>query len=218
MTKQLFIAFGFTASLLLAGCSSQTTEPEQYSGFLSDYSMLKPATSASGAPVLRWVAPGLDLQHYSSVLVEKPQFYPKPQPNEQVSQKTLDDIANYLQLALQRELSGRMRIVNQADRDTLVLRSAISAVNVSPEGLKAYEVIPIALVVAAASSAAGTRDENSTIFIEMQALDGETSKPVAEVVRKGSGLQLENDSTQLTLKDIKPVLDVWAKDARNFKP
>lgn len=218
MTKQLFIAFGFTASLLLAGCSSQTTEPEQYSGFLSDYSMLKPATSASGAPVLRWVAPGLDLRRYSSVLVEKPQFYPKPQPNEQVSQKTLDDIANYLQLALQRELSGRMRIVNQADRDTLVLRSAISAVNVSPEGLKAYEVIPIALVVAAASSAAGTRDENSTIFIEMQALDGETSKPVAEVVRKGSGLQLENDSTQLTLKDIKPVLDVWAKDARNFKP
>jgi hypothetical protein len=52
----------------------------------------------------------------------------------------------------------------------------------------------------------------------MQALDGATSKPVAEIVRKGTGLSLENDSTQLTVKDLKPVLDVWAKDARNFKP
>lgn len=218
MTKHLFTAFALTTSLLLASCSSQTTKPEQYSGFLGDYSILKPATSPSGAPVLRWVAPGLDLQRYSSVLVEKPQFYPRPQPSAQVSQKTLDDIANYLQQAMQRELGGRLRIVTEADKDTLVLRSAISAVNVSPEGLKVYEVIPIALVVAAASAAAGTRDEDSSIFIEMQALDGGTSKPVAEVVRKGSGLQLENDSTQLTLKDIQPVLDVWAKDAHNFKP
>ena len=42
--------------LLLAGCASKTTQPSQYSGFLSDYSQLQPATSASGAPVLRWVS------------------------------------------------------------------------------------------------------------------------------------------------------------------
>lgn len=218
MSKQFFASVAVSAGLLLAGCSSSTTQPDQYSGFLPDYSVLKPATSASGAPVMRWVQPGLDLNKYSSVYVEKPQFYPKPKPSDQVSQKALKDISDYLQKAMERELAGRMRIVNQPDSDTLVLRSAITAVDTSAKGLQFYEVIPIALAVAAATAAAGTRDEDTTIFVEMQALDGATSKPVAEVVRKGTGLRLENDTTQLTVKDLEPVLNTWAKDARNFKP
>lgn len=212
------LALGLSVTLLLAGCASKTTQPSQYSGFLSDYSQLQPAQSASGVPVMRWVSPDFDLQRYRSVLVEKPVFYPAPTPSEQVSQKTLDEIANYLQQAMQLELAGRLRIVEQSDQDTLVLRTAISAVNLSPEGLKVYEVIPIALVAAAASTAAGTRDLNTDIYVELEAIDGRNSQPMARVVRKGHGLQLENDSTQLSLKDIKPALDAWAKDARNFKP
>ncbi|MGB4072675.1 DUF3313 domain-containing protein [Pseudomonas sp.] len=212
------LALGLSVTLLLAGCASKTTQPEQYSGFLSDYSQLQPAQSASGAPVLRWVSPDFKAQNYRSVLVEKPVFYPAPTPSEQVSQKTLDEIASYLQQAMQLELAGQYRVVQQADQDTLVLRSAISAVNLSAEGLKVYEVIPIALVAAATSTAIGTRDLNTNIYVELEAIDGRTSKPMTRVVRKGHGLQLENDSTQLSLKDIKPALDAWAKDARNFKP
>lgn len=218
MTRQLLASFALTSSLLLAGCSSSTTQPDQYSGFLPDYSILKPATSASGAPVMRWVKPGLDLNQYRAVLVEKPQFFPRPKPSDQVSQKTLNDIADFLQKAMQRELAGKLQIVNQPGQGVLVLRSAITAVDVSAEGLKVYEVVPIALAVAAASTAAGTRDEDTNIYVEMQVLDGATGKPVAEIVRKGTGLQLENNSTQLTVKDLEPVLNTWAKDARNFKP
>lgn len=218
MTRQLLASFAMTTSLLLAGCSSSTTQPDQYSGFLPDYSILKPATSASGAPVMRWVKPGLDLNQYNAVLVEKPQYYPKPKPSEQVNQKTLNDVADFLQKAMQRELAGRLKIVDQAGQGVLVLRSAITAVDVSAQGLQVYEVIPIALAVAAASTAAGTRDEDTNIYVEMQVLDGATGKPVAEIVRKGTGLQLENDKTQLTVKDLEPVLNTWAKDARNFKP
>lgn len=206
-----------SASVLLAGCTSNTPTPSQYSGFLSDYSQLQPTQSPSGATVMRWVAPDFQLANYSSVLVEKPLFYPAPTPSAQVSQQTLNDIASYLQQAIRLELAPRMRIVEQADRDTLVLRSAITAVNLSPEGLKVYEVIPIALVAAAASTAAGTRDLNTEIYVELEAIDGSNSKPMARVVRKGHGLQLENNSTQLRLDDITPALDTWAKDARDFK-
>lgn len=212
------LALSLSVTLLLAGCASKTTQPSQYSGFLSDYSQLQPAQSASGAPVMRWVSPDFKAQNYRSVLVEKPVFYPAPTPSEQVSQKTLNDIASYLQQAMQLELAGQYRVVEQADQDTLVLRSAISAVNLSAEGLKVYEVVPVALLAAAASTAAGTRDLNTNIYVELEAIDGRNSQPMARVVRKGHGLQLENDSTQLSLKDIKPALDVWAKDARNFKP
>lgn len=212
------LALSLSVTLLLAGCASKTTQPSQYSGFLSDYSQLQPAQSASGAPVMRWVSPDFKPENYRSVLVEKPVFYPAPTPNDQVSQQTLNEITNYLQQAIRLELAGRMKIVEQADQDTLVLRTAITAVNLSPEGLKVYEVIPIALLAAAASTAAGTRDLNTNIYVELEAIDGRTSKPMTRVVRKGHGLQLENDSTQLSLKDIKPALDTWAKDARNFKP
>ena len=212
------LGLAFSAALLLAGCASKTTQPSQYSGFLSDYSQLQPAQSASGAPVMRWVSPDFKPENYRSVLVERPVFYPAPTPSAQVSQQTLDEIALYLQQAMRLELAGRLKVVEYADQETLVLRSAISAVNLSPEGLKVYEVIPIALVAAAASTAAGTRDLNTNIYVELEAIDGRNSQTMARVVRKGHGLQLENDSTQLSLKDIKPALDVWAKDARNFKP
>ena len=215
MLKTLGLAL--SASVLLAGCASNTPAPSQYSGFLSDYSQLQPTQSPSGATVMRWIAPDFQLANYSSVLVEKPLFYPAPTPSAQVSQQTLNDIANYLQQAIRLELAGRMRIVEQADRDTLVLRSAITAVNLSPEGLKVYEVIPVALVAAAASTAAGTRDLNTEVYVELEAIDGSNSKPMVRVVRKGHGLQLENDSTQLRLDDITPALDTWAKDARDFK-
>ena len=94
-----------SATLLLAGCASQTPTPSEYSGFLSDYSQLKPAQSASGAPVMRWVSPDFTLEKYRSVLVERPHFYPAPTPNAQVSQQTLDEIALYLQQAMRLELA-----------------------------------------------------------------------------------------------------------------
>jgi hypothetical protein len=79
-------------------------------------------------------------------------------------------------------------------------------------------VVPVALVAAAASTAAGTRDLNTEVYVELEVIDGRTSQPMTRVVRKGHGLQLENDSTQLQLNDIKPALDTWAQDARLFKP
>ncbi len=218
MMKFSALSLVLSSALLLAGCASKTPTPSQYSGFLSDYSQLQPAQSASGAPVMRWVSADFNIENYRSVLVERPQFYPAPTPHSQVSQQTLDDIALYLQQAIRLELAGRLRVVEHADRDTLVLRSAITAVNLSPEGLKVYEVVPVARVAAAASTAAGTRDLNTEVYVELEVIDGRTSHPMTRVVRKGHGLQLENDSTQLQLNDIKPALDTWAQDARLFKP
>ncbi|MBP5090194.1 DUF3313 family protein, partial [Pseudomonas chlororaphis] len=50
------------ASLGLVGCSSNITQPDEYSGFLGDYSQLKEAKSPSGVEVMRWVDPKLDLK------------------------------------------------------------------------------------------------------------------------------------------------------------
>jgi hypothetical protein len=212
------LCLGLLAGVLLAGCASQTTQPSQYSGFLADYSQLRPTTSASGAPVLRWVSPDFKDADYRSVYVEQPVFHPAPKPSDQVSQDTLDRVADYLRQAIAREVSQRMPVVDTPDRDSLVLRSAITGVDVSAEGLHAYEVIPVALVLAAANTAAGTRDRDTVIYVEMEAVAARDGRPMVRVVRKGHGLQLENSDTRLTLDDLKPALDAWARDARSFKP
>ncbi|MCY1549329.1 hypothetical protein D9M68_854920 [compost metagenome] len=75
-------------------------------------------------------------------------------------------------------------------------------------------MIPIALVVAATSTAIGARDQQVEIATEAMFLDGGNSKLLAEVVRQGTGESLENKEAVLSVQNIKPVIDGWASDMR----
>lgn len=212
MKHALIVGTLCLAGLGLAGCSSSTVKPEEYSGFLHDYSQLKEDKSPSGATVMRWIDPKLDLARYSSVYVEPSQFYPKPQPTDKIPQTTLNGITRYYDAALKRELGKSLTLANGPGPGVIVVRPAITAVSSKTEGLKPYEVIPIALVAAAVSTASGIRDQETDIATEAQFLDGGNNKVLAQVVRKGSGKPLENDSQVMTADDVKAVLDGWAAD------
>jgi hypothetical protein len=202
------------AMLGIGGCASSRVDPAQYSGFLKDYSLLKPAESATGAPVMRWIDPEVKLGKYTQVYIEPSQFFPPPQPTAVIPAQTLQAITRYFDTALRRELGKNLPLASGPGPDTLIVRPAITAVSTSTEGLKPYEVIPLALVAAAVNTATGGRDQNVEIATEAAFLDADTHKVLAQVVRKGSGTPLENDKTQLTLDSVKPVLDGWAKDLR----
>ncbi|QKE64516.1 DUF3313 domain-containing protein [Aquipseudomonas campi] len=202
------------ASLLLSGCASTLVEPTQYSGFLQDYSRLSEQTSPSGVKVARWVDPNLDISRYTQVYIEPSQFHPRPQPNSRIPQATLNDVTSYYDQALRRELSKVISIADSPSSSALVIRPAITAVSAETEGLQPYEVIPIALVLAAATTAAGQRDQQVEIATEASFVDGGSSKVVAEVVRKGAGTNLENSKQVLSANDVKPVIDGWASDMR----
>jgi len=202
------------ALLALAACSSNRVDPSQYSGFLNDYSRLQPAESISGQPVMRWIDPNIKARDYNQVFIEPSQFYPKPQATSVISTQTLQAITRYFNDAMRRELGSVMTLAKAPGPGTIVVRPAITAVSTHTEGLKPYEVIPIALVAAAVNTAAGGRDQAVDIAVEAAFLDGANQKVLAQVVRKGSGKELENDTQQLTLEDVKPVLDGWASDMR----
>ncbi|HGY2299322.1 TPA: DUF3313 domain-containing protein [Pseudomonas putida] len=203
------------AALLAVGaCSSNRVDPKDYSGFLKDYSRLQEAKSPSGAPVMRWIDPKVNINQYSQVFIEPSQFYPKPQPTPVISAQTLGEITRYFNEALRREIGGVMPLANGPGPGVIVVRPAITAVSTSNEGLKPYEVIPIALIAAGVNTAAGGRDQDVDVAVEAAFLDGANQKVLAQVVRKGAGQELENDTQKLTLNDVKPVLDGWAKDMR----
>lgn len=199
---------------LLFGCSSNKVSSEDYSGFLSNYSHLSEQENASGAKVMSWVDPNLNLGRYTSVYIEPTQYFPKPAPTDKVSQQTLDQISAYYTQVLKREFGQVLPVVNQPASDSLVVRAAITGVSSHTQSLRAYEVIPIALISAGVSTAVGIRDQDTVIATEADFLDGRTSKEVAQVVRKGTGQPLENDKQAMTANDVKGVLDGWAKDMR----
>ena len=205
------LAIGLS-SLLLAGCSSNLSKPEDYSGFLKDYSRLKEAKSPSGAPVMRWVDPQLDSKAYTSVYIEPSQLYPKPAPTQQIPAGTLKGITDYYDQALKRELGKSLPLAQGPGPGVIVVRPASTGVSSKTEGLKPYEVIPVALVAAAVSTASGIRDQETDIATEAVFLDGGNQKVLAQVVRKGTGKPLENTSQQMKPDDVKAVIDGWASD------
>ncbi|WP_448110954.1 DUF3313 domain-containing protein [Pseudomonas lini] len=200
------------ASIGVVGCSSKVVEPDQYSGFLKDYSQLKEAKSPSGAVVMRWMDPKLDINKFTSIYIEPTQLYPKPQPTAKIPQTTLNGITSYYDQALKREVSKSLPLASGPGPGVLVMRAAITAVSSKTEGLKPYEVIPIALVAAAVSTATGIRDQETDLATEAVLLDGGNNKVLAQVVRKGTGKPLENSDQVMKPNDVKNVIDGWASD------
>ncbi|MBV4484814.1 DUF3313 domain-containing protein [Pseudomonas sp. SWRI153] len=200
------------ATLGVVGCSSKTVAPDQYSGFLKDYSQLKETKSPSGAEVMRWMDPKLDINKYTSVYVEPSQLYPKPQATAKIPQQTLNGITSYYDQALKREIGKSLPLATGPGPGVIVVRPAITAVSSKTEGLHVYEVIPIALVAAAVSTATGIRDQETTLATEAVFMDGASNQVVAQVVRKGTGKPLDNSSQVMKADDMKTVIDGWAAD------
>lgn len=212
MKLALMIGTACLASLAMVGCSSNVTQPDEYSGFLQDYSRLKEAKSPSGVEVMRWIDPKLDTDRYRAIYVEPTQFYPQPQATAKIPQSTLNGINQYYDQALRREAARSLPLAQGPGPGVLVVRAAITAVSSKTEGLKPYEIIPVALVAAAVSTASGIRDQQTTLGTEAVFLDGSSGKVIAQVVRKGTGKPLENDTQVMKADDVKNVIDGWAAD------
>jgi hypothetical protein len=214
LIKRIFILP--VIAVMFAGCASQVTETDQYSGFLRDYSKLEEVKSASGAPVLRWTNDKLSSMNYQKLQLAPVFYFPKPQASQQVNNETLKQVQQYIDRQLRAELGKSLQLTDNPGPNTLSMKVAITAVSADVEGLKPYEVVPIALVAAAASSASGARDRVATVYLEIEARDSQNGELMGQAVRKIQGGTLENDKTALTLPAIKAGLDTAAKDASAF--
>ncbi len=202
--------------LALAGCASKVAQPENYSGFLKDYSGLQQTTSASGKPVMRWVDPNFNPDQYDSIVYHPVTYYPVAKPTSQIGQQTLDGLLNYTNSKLKAAAAQRKPLVTSPGAHSLIFRGAITGVNTSKEGLQFYEVVPVALLVAGTQAATGHRTMDTNLFFEGELIDATTNKPVLKVVRKGEGKDLNNESTPMSVETLKQVVDDMATDATMF--
>ncbi|MHC8366973.1 DUF3313 domain-containing protein [Pseudomonas sp. ZT5P21] len=220
LTRKLFIGTAL-ASLLLGGCTSKVTEREQYSGFLSNYNNLQQVTTTSGETAMRWVSPSWNPDAYNTVVFNKLELYPAPKPNERVNRQTLDDLQSYMTSKTKSVLGLKYRIVPgtnaaPAGSKALIMRAAITGVTAENEGMKWYEVVPVAAVVGTVSAVSGHRDQETTLFIEAELIDARSNQTVAKVVRKVFGATKENASEKITSKDFKVAIDKLTQDLQAF--
>ncbi|SFT68178.1 Protein of unknown function [Kosakonia arachidis] len=202
--------------LALSGCASKVTTPEKYSGFLKDYSGLQETTSATGKPVLRWVAPGFDPAKYDSIVYHPVTYYPVAKATSQVNQQVLDGVLSYTNNKLKAAAAARKPLVTSPGPHSLIFRGAITGVDASKQGLQFYEVIPVAMVVAGTQMATGHRTMNTHLYFEGELIDAQTNAPVLKVVRKGEGKDVSNEKSQITVDSLKQVIDDMATDATMF--
>ncbi len=206
--------------LLLSGCVSKVTNESQYSGFLPNYDGLQQAKSANGQPVMRWVAEGFDPHAYDTVVFNQLVLYPAPKPNERVNLKTLQELQAQTSASVKGALAKKYSVVGSEaaakGRRALILNAAITGVSASTEGMQWYEVLPVTAVVGAASAAAGTRDQNTELYVEANLVDAASGKAVLKVVRKVFGTNLDNDKQAITANDFKEAIKGLGADVDAF--
>ena len=180
------------------------------SGFLPDYSKLQQVKDLNGKPLRQWTSPKLTKANYQKILIEKVTFYPEPKGSDQVSDKTLSDIQQYMDAQLRTVGLARIPQVTEAGPGVLRVKVAITAVDTSATGLKPWQIIPVALVIQGAKAATGTRPENSNLAVEAIVTDSVTNEPLGMSVREAHGEVLPNSRAQLTLDTVKSRIDAWA--------
>ena len=142
-------------------------------------------------------------------------FYPEGEPTPQVSAQLQTEVREYASSALKREVGKVVALTSQPGPSVLRMRLAITGISTAAEGLKGYEYIPIAAIVAGVSSASGERDRETFVLTEAELLDSTTGERLFIQVYKAKGeILLENDEEQVTLDTVRDMIDAGVERTR----
>jgi hypothetical protein len=168
-----------------------------------------------GSAIRAWASPKLTPANYHALLIDPAVFYPEPRPSEQVSAEALQQILAYSNDLLKRTLSKDFNVVDRAGPGVVRIRGAVTSVAAKGEGLKPYQLVPIAFVATAAKRAATGAPQRAFIIIEVEGTDSVTGELLAQRVRVGTGERLAKiaDQQTITLETVKPLLDELAARA-----
>jgi hypothetical protein len=203
------------AGMLLAGCAGKTIKPEEQSGYLKDYSDLTETKDSKGEAFYRYVSPKFTPSNYHAVILESVEFYPKPEPTEQLSQETMNQIRDYLNQSLRQIAGDRVQLTNKPGPGVARLHVAITAVAGEKKGLKVYQFVPAAFVATMVVRGVSGTPEEARLVLEVQAVDSVSGETLLKSVRIGTGETLKKVEGQrvVTLEAVKPLIDRWAEGA-----
>jgi hypothetical protein len=232
MTKNLkqFLIMAPVLFLLLAGCASTNGKADEnagpkYTGFLSDYSQLKPETEGSKA--MKYVNPQADMKKYKKFVLERIIIWLKEDANYKgIDPDAMKAMTDYFHEALVRELGTDYPLVTEPGPDVLRLRVAITDLVPTKTAVTVLVLVtPYATVADLASGAASKGGAGSAPYlghagIEAEGIDSETLLPVFSYVdeRYGKKYDAENPGSYFKAYTewgyVQQAFDFWAKKFR----
>jgi hypothetical protein len=213
----------FLALLALNGCTKPAPKAvtgfkkmpadQQYSGFLKDYSAMKP-NAAVGAEALTYVNPDKMkcLRRYIAIIVDPVDVYVATNADDSlIPTRAGEAVGNYFKYALVKAVSDAFPVVDTPSPLVLRLRSAIVGIDLGGELAPITtggETLKRAIVL-------------EKVGVEMELVDSQSGERIAALVDKeklGSGAQVGsvNFSREERAAEARMAFDEWASRVRTF--
>lgn len=199
--------------ICLTACTSTEKDTNQtpqtnYSGFLSDYSQLKKVDLGDDSDLLRFFDRKIKEHGYENIMLDPVTFYPAPKASETISSKALTNIGAYFNNTVLNVAKESGKLVEIAGAKTIRVKMAITSIDVTDSKLSAYQYVPIAFLVTAASG--GLSEMDVKFQIETELTDSLTGEVLGAAIKQGFGEKLDDSEQALTLDNVKPLIDNWA--------
>lgn len=178
------------------------------------YEKLEDVESSSGRMVKRWIGPRFSFANYKTVLIEDVIFHPEPEEDAQIKKENLEAARAYFTLKLKERVGGILTLADEPGEDVMRMRVAITGVDITTQGMKAYEVVPVAALFGGVKALTGNRKREVRIFIEAKLSDSLTDEVIGAAVERTQTESLKNKREQLELDHMQGLLDGLADEAR----
>lgn len=212
----------FVFLFLVSACSTTTTQPKSgllegaggnktavaTSGFLRDYSQLRPGQEGRAAMV--YVNPNAKWGAYHSIMIDPVQFWSSGDTVPASDQKVL---TSYFYNALRQNLQKNFRLAEKPGPGVMELKVAITGATASTPVLRSVSVIvPQARVLNSAQSlATGSYAFVGSAQAEGEIVDSATGERMAAAIDKREGGMSIKTAAQWKWGDAQNILDLWAE-------
>ncbi|GJL69825.1 MAG: hypothetical protein NPIRA06_24600 [Nitrospirales bacterium] len=201
--------------LSLHGCA-QKTQSLDFSGFLTDYTSLRPSPDDSGAWSYR--KPGVNFKDYNTIMLDPLVIFPS-QHSEYggLDGLTAWRLALAFQESMSRALAGGYEIVKDPGPGVLRLRAALTDVMLERPALaSSVPLLPLAndFLIQGAEKISGMNALEGEAAIEAEILDTQSQERLVAYVEQRMSSEVLLTREKDSLGPVLEIFDYWAKKLR----
>ncbi len=197
-----------TTTLIFIAAQASVAGPN--SGFLDDYSSLKPDPDQKGAKI--YLKPDADLGMYDKIIFDPIEiFYAPDTKYKGISPDELKLLADTFRDLMVKELEPKYPVIQTPGKGVLRARLAITNVKMKKKKRSVLGYMPIGAALTAVKDMAGLRVILSESMIEAELIDSETNETIGLLVDTASSDTPEGKDSWEALQDS---LSFYAKRLR----
>jgi hypothetical protein len=206
------LAAGLLVSLTACSTTHQVRSVTE-SGFLKDYSLLRPGRGDEAKLV--YIDSWQNWAQYTKVCIKPVELWHSEDPNSKMGRLSKDDqelLVSYFYTTMSNALGKDYEITDQAGPGILVLHAALTEAKPSrPVSDLVSSIVPFGMAASLVKRVVfGTGLGVGECQVEAKFTDGRTGKIVAEAVDRRAGTKALRTKFDGSFGDIKLCMDYWA--------